>query len=71
MYKVPFRMIYCDTIGSWIKETIWCLVIIKIWRDAVILQPYLSTDGRYGLCPWCANPMSSDNESPHPNLVKA
>jgi hypothetical protein len=71
MFKVPFRMIYCDTIGSWIKETIWCFVVIKIWRNAVDLQPYSHIEGKPDLCPWCANIMPVGNEDPRIDMVKA
>ena len=29
--KVPFRMIYCNTPWSWLKETIWCFVVLKAY----------------------------------------
>jgi hypothetical protein len=50
-------MIYCSTLGSWLKETIWCFVVIKIWKNAVDLQPFPHTEGKPDLCPWCSNPM--------------
>ena len=33
-YKVPFRMIYCETIGQWVRETVWCHIVLKIWPNA-------------------------------------
>lgn len=35
MYKVPFRDIYCDTLRSWIQETIWCHVILKVFKSDI------------------------------------
>jgi hypothetical protein len=50
MYKVPGRSIMCDSFGSWIKEIVWCYVVIKIWKNAVELDKTI-----YGkdVCPWC------------------
>ena len=42
MYRVPFRQVYCDTIGSWLKETIWCHLVIKLF-------PYVADLGSDGL----------------------
>lgn len=30
-YKIPQRMVYVQTIKDWIKETIYCHVVLKIW----------------------------------------
>ena len=30
MYKVPGRSIICSTIGEWIREIIWCYVVMKL-----------------------------------------
>lgn len=35
MYKIPFRLVYCDTLGSWIKEMIWVFVIIKVFKSDI------------------------------------
>lgn len=32
-YKVPFRMVYCDTLVDWIRYTLWCHVVIKLWPN--------------------------------------
>lgn len=29
MYKVYNRMVYCSTFGQWIKETIFCHIVLK------------------------------------------
>ena len=31
MYKVPGRMIVCDTIGGWIHEVLWVYVVMKLF----------------------------------------
>ena len=33
-YKVPFRQVYCATFKDFIKETIWCLFVIRIFPKA-------------------------------------
>ena len=35
MYKVPFRDIVCDSIGSWIKECIWVFIIMKVFKNDI------------------------------------
>ena len=35
MYKIPFRSIYCDTIGGWIKEMIWVFIVMKIFKSDI------------------------------------
>lgn len=30
-YKVPFRMVYCETLWGWICETFYCHVWIKMF----------------------------------------
>jgi hypothetical protein len=35
MYKVPGRMIVCDSIGSWIQEILWCYVIMKLFKKDI------------------------------------
>ena len=35
MYKVPGRMIYCDTIGAWFQEILWCYVVMKVFRTDI------------------------------------
>ena len=29
-HKVPFRQVYCDTWRSWLGETIYCLIVLKL-----------------------------------------
>jgi len=29
-WKVPFRMVYCDTFRAWLAETIYCHVCLRI-----------------------------------------
>jgi hypothetical protein len=35
MYKIPGRMIVCDTVGSWIKEMLWVYVIMKVFKTDI------------------------------------
>jgi hypothetical protein len=35
MYKIPGRMIVCDTIGGWLKEMLWIYVIMKIFVEDI------------------------------------
>jgi len=35
MYKVPGRSIICSTIGEWIREIIWCYVVMKLFREDI------------------------------------
>jgi hypothetical protein len=46
VYKVPGRLIHCDTIGSWIREIIWCYVIMKLFKDDIdaISRSYLKQE---------------------------
>jgi len=47
MYKIPGRMIVCNTIGGWIKEMLWVYVVMKVFKmdiDAI-------TGHGYGLDP--------------------
>lgn len=37
-WKVPFREVYCPTFKSWMKNTIWCLFVIKVFPQAVDLS---------------------------------
>ena len=30
-YKVPFRQVYCATFKDVVKQTIWCLFVIKVF----------------------------------------
>ena len=31
-YKVWSRQVYCPTIRSWVRETIWCHVVCRFFR---------------------------------------
>lgn len=35
MYKVPFRQIYCDSLLGWIREVVWCFVVMKLFRSDI------------------------------------
>lgn len=35
MWKVPFRQVYCDTFGNWLRTTFWCHVVIKVFPHVV------------------------------------
>lgn len=37
MLKVPFRQVYCDTFVGWLKATLWCHLVIKVFPFAVDL----------------------------------
>lgn len=52
VWKVPGRTIVCNSLSSWIKEIVWCYVVIKIWPDAVELTSRVD-----GECPWCNSKM--------------
>ncbi len=30
MWKVPFRQVYCETFRSWVAQTIYCHIVIKL-----------------------------------------
>lgn len=34
-WKVPFREVYCDRLITWVQETIWCLVICKLFSQDI------------------------------------
>jgi hypothetical protein len=36
-WKVPFRQVYCATFKDWLRSTFWCLVVIKVFPQAVNL----------------------------------
>ena len=33
-YRVPFRQVYCDTFGSWLKAILWCHVALRLYPNA-------------------------------------
>jgi len=33
-WKVPFRQVYCDTFWRWVKSTVWCHIVIKVYPNA-------------------------------------
>jgi len=35
MYKVPGRMIYCDSLRSWFQEILWCYVVMKLFKSDI------------------------------------
>jgi hypothetical protein len=35
MYKVPGRMIVCDTLGGWLQEIVWCYVVMKVFKKDI------------------------------------
>ena len=35
MYKVPRRKVYCETLRSWLRETAWCLFVLKAFRSDI------------------------------------
>lgn len=35
MWKVPFRQVYCSTFKNCLKQTFWCLVVIKVFPHCV------------------------------------
>ena len=35
MYKIPGRSIFCDTPLAWVKEMLWCYVVMKIFRSDI------------------------------------
>jgi hypothetical protein len=45
-YKVPFRQVYCLTIRSWIRETIWCHVVNRLFRYDI--ESIMCKCGSYG-----------------------
>lgn len=36
-WKVPFRSVYCDSFRSWLKQTFWCHVVIKVFPHLIDL----------------------------------
>lgn len=39
-WKVPFREVYCDTFGAWVRETVWCHIVLRLFRaDVEALLP--------------------------------
>lgn len=33
-YKIPFRLIYTETLCQWLAEVILCFVVYKLWPPA-------------------------------------
>lgn len=33
-YKVPFRRCYTDNFLDWVKYTLWCHIVLRIWPTA-------------------------------------
>lgn len=33
-WKVPFRQVYCDTLLTWLRATIWCHVVLRLYPYA-------------------------------------
>lgn len=36
-YKVPFRQVYCETLSLWLKETVWCHLVLRVFPHALDL----------------------------------
>lgn len=34
-WKVPFRQVYCGSFGDMLRQTFWCLVVIKLWPNLI------------------------------------
>lgn len=34
MHKIPLRDVYCDTRLGWLKELVWCFIVLKIYPTA-------------------------------------
>lgn len=34
-YKVPFRQVWCDTLGRWVEQTIYCHLVLRFRRFGV------------------------------------
>lgn len=44
-YKVWFRQVWCPTIRTWVREMLWCHVIIRLFRyDIASLLPVSDTE---------------------------
>lgn len=46
--KVPFRQVYCPDFKSWLRATIWCHVVLRLFPDVIDVgsQPdFALTDG--------------------------
>lgn len=52
-WKVPFRMVYCNSFKEWVKHSIWCHFVIKIWDNLIDLDSdgfvgvYLENPGKF------------------------
>jgi hypothetical protein len=36
-WKVPRRQVYTHNFKSWIKETLWCHLVLKLWPNIIDL----------------------------------
>jgi hypothetical protein len=34
MWKVPFRRVYCETLGDMLRETLWCHAVLRLFPNA-------------------------------------
>lgn len=39
-WKVPFRHVYCDTLLEWLRATIWCHVVRRLYPYATEACPH-------------------------------
>lgn len=49
-YKIPRRQIWCDSIGSWLKEMAWVFIVYKIFGDYIeqmVGRPSMPVDGSF------------------------
>jgi hypothetical protein len=33
-YKIPYRQCYADTLTSWMRWTLWCHLVLRVFPDA-------------------------------------
>lgn len=49
MWKVPFRQVYCDTFGAWLRAVLWCFVVLKVFPhvadfgSSALLEEYIDS----------------------------
>lgn len=46
-YKVPFRQVWALTFRDWVRETIWCHVVLRLYGDYI--DQMACTCGSYGV----------------------
>lgn len=45
-YKVPFRQVWCHSLRRWVRATLWCHVVSRLFRYDI--ESLLCRCGSYG-----------------------